>query len=640
MSNLFLTGLMVSRHRLMLEPLEERIVLDASVPDVNQDQNTDQSQDAAQENGPGDATQPADAAANGPGADPSLDQVYDVDLSVVLISNALAEVQAISAAVDDSAHVVIYDAANTDLAGINEILGNIVAANDGQAIGHLAILSHSMPGVLQLGDDATISGSDVLDDPSLWNTMGTFLGADAQIDFYGCNLAQGDAGEMFVDSVAAATGAVVWASNDATGNFGGADWELEVTSGDSFRTSLIHTSELNGVNLLLATWNVIWGTAGNDFIEGSTTESDIIFGLGGNDSLHGDSMYDPGSTSDILFGDWPESPEELTDAIHDLWGLDLTWAEAIGETWEESQARWAGHVAGDDDLFGDSNLGPGSGNDVLHGGDGNDDLLGDSIQDQGSGNDVLYGGSGNDRLYGDSSSGPGSGNDMLYGGDGNDQLFGDSIYDPGSGNDVLHGGPGNDLLVGDTRAADGSGHDKLFGNGGNDILIGDVGTNDPINVVAGGPYVGSGWDVLDGGPGSDMLYGDFHYSGVSTATGAGTGNDSLSGGSGNDTLHGQGGHDGLHGNGGSDRLFGGMGNDTLRGGSGNDTLSGETGYDRLYGDAGTDRLFGGTGNDWLWGGLGFDWLFGQAGNDLLLGNLRWGVFNGGSGANRYVVHWP
>ncbi|MFC1835811.1 DUF4347 domain-containing protein [Thermodesulfobacteriota bacterium] len=379
-----------------------------------------------------------------------------MDLSVVLISNALDEVEAISAAVDESAHVVIYDAANTDLAGINEILAGIVAANDGQEIGHLAILRHATRGVLQLGDVASITASDVQADPSQWMQTAGLLADDARIDFYGCDLGAGESGAQFVDSVAAATGAVVWASDDATGNVTDADWDFEVRSGASLKSTSIETSALENLEVLLAIsdlcvvtyngdqWTVIWGTAGNDNdgpvgvggIAG-TLQKDILFGLGGQDQVCGDTINAGASGSHILFGDWPDSSEQLTNAIRDLCGLNLACEEAVGESWEQSQARWNGHVSGRDWLYGDSILGAGSGNDRLYGG---------------SGNDILSGGDGLDRLYGD------DGDDKLYGGGGadNDWLWG------GLGYDWLYGQAGNDTLCGDLR------WDIFVGGTGND----------------------------------------------------------------------------------------------------------------------------------------------------------------------------
>lgn len=55
--------------------------------------------------------------------------------------------------------------------------------------------------------------------------------------------------------------------------------------------------------------------------------------------------------------------------------------------------------------------------------------------------------------------------------------------------------------------------------------------------------------------------------------------------------------------------------DTITGASGNDVLSGQEGNDMLYGLAGNDRLDGGDGDDLLDGGTGADIMTGGAGND-------------------------
>ncbi len=59
------------------------------------------------------------------------------------------------------------------------------------------------------------------------------LSSDADLLFYGCNLAADDGGQDLVNSLTLLTGADVAASNDVTGNaqFGG-DWVLEYKSGE------------------------------------------------------------------------------------------------------------------------------------------------------------------------------------------------------------------------------------------------------------------------------------------------------------------------------------------------------------------------------------------------------------------------
>ncbi len=80
--------------------------------------------------------------------------------------------------------------------------------------------------------------------------------------------------------------------------------------------------------------------------------------------------------------------------------------------------------AGNDELFGgagNDTLNGGRGNDILNGGDGNDVLdggEGSDVLSGGAGADILSGGDGNDKLYG------GDGNDVLLGGKGADYLEG------------------------------------------------------------------------------------------------------------------------------------------------------------------------------------------------------------------------
>lgn len=157
--------------------------------------------------------------------------------------------------------------------------------------------------------------------------------------------------------------------------------------------------------------NVVYGGAGNDWISGGI-DRDILSGDAGNDFLAGNDQDDRLSGGD---GDDELRGENGADTL-------------LGQ-------------GGADDLTG------GDGTDMLSGGAANDVLAG------GLGNDTISGDAGNDRLTGD------SGDDTLNGGSGNDTL------DGGTGNDVLNGGtgrdrfefttnPGNDTIVGFEKAFD------------------------------------------------------------------------------------------------------------------------------------------------------------------------------------------
>jgi Ca2+-binding RTX toxin-like protein len=263
------------------------------------------------------------------------------------------------------------------------------------------------------------------------------------------------------------------------------------------------------------------GTAGNDVLAGADG-IDLLFGLGGNDSLAA------GAEADWLDGGSGDDSLDGSDGNDDLLGADGNDRLAAG----------AGDDAADGGL-GDDALFAGTGRDQLAGGDGNDVLT------AAAGNATLSGGTGNDVLYG------GTGFSRLDGGDGNDLLVatqGDATLAGGRGNDVLWSGAGNDSLDG------GDEDDWLFGTTGRDTMSGGAG-NDVINA-------GSGDDVVFGGDGNDRLDGA-------------AGNDLVDGGAGNDTLV---------AGAGADSLAGGDGDDVFRGWADaflDDSFSGGAGADRI-----------------------------------------------------------
>ncbi len=251
-----------------------------------------------------------------------------------------------------------------------------------------------------------------------------------------------------------------------------------------------------------------------------------IRGLGGNDTLNGDSAPDTlegGDGADELRG------RGGADTLNGDAGNDTLFGDGGGDVIDGG--------ANNDDLRGRS------GNDRLLGGDGADTLNGDG------GNDRLEGGAGNDSLRGRSN------NDNIFGEDGNDTLGGDS------GNDTLDGGAGADELGGGAQKDEMRGRaddDSIDGGDGNDSLFGDGGN-----------------DVLRGGFNEDDLRGR-------------TGNDNLQGEGGFDLLNGDAGNDTLGGGGGSDTLRGRSGDDFLNGGAGADTLGGDGGNDRFIFTRGGD----------------------------------------------------
>ncbi len=147
----------------------------------------------------------------------------------------------------------------------------------------------------------------------------------------------------------------------------------------------------------------LYGTQGNDILTGTIIGHNVIYGLGGNDTI---SVSYDSATTELYGGD---GDDIITGS---LWGAD--------------------YIDG------------GPGNDILSGNWGNDIILG------GDGNDRINGGAGDDIIY------TGSGNDYVIADYGNDTIY------CGPGTNQIDGGPGTDIAVFAGNYAD---YDLSFANG-------------------------------------------------------------------------------------------------------------------------------------------------------------------------------
>jgi len=576
--------------------------------------------------------------------------------------------------------------------------------------------NNTLTGSLGADTLSGLDGDDVLNGAGGDDSVSGGNGADTLEGADGADNLQGDAGN---DMLHGGTG------NDTLN--GGADtdtatyWDATTGVVTNLGTGT-STDGLGGTDTLTAVENVV-GSAHNDNMTGDNaantligdTGADTLSGAGGNDTLYGggwDDVLMGGEGDDLLDGGTEIDTANYGDATGSVTiNLGTNSATGMGNDTLASieNARGGAHA---DTITGDgsSNVLMGdAGNDTLNGAAGNDTLRGDDGDDSllgGDGFDVLVGGVGNDALLGgadidmadystatgavqvslDSGSATGAaGNDTLQfienvvGSVHADALTGDfnNNYLAGNGgNDTLQGGDGNDDLAG------GDGDDNISGGTGSDMLRG-----------------GAGNDALDGGADRDRVSYDDATSGVtlnlgtSTATGAATGTDTLSGiedvtgsdhadsltGSsadnamegraGDDTLAGEAGNDFLAGGDGADNLQGGAGFDVLRGGAGADALDGGSDVDEadysdalgavtaslaggsatvagdaadtlanienLRGSTHDDVLTGDTGANMLVGGSGNDTVNGGDGNDNLRGDAGNDVLNGGAG-NDYI----
>jgi serralysin len=354
------------------------------------------------------------------------------------------------------------------------------------------------------------------------------------------------------------------------------------------------------------------GTNGNNNING--TGFQIIFGLGGNDTITSDFNI---INSEIFGGDG-------NDAI------DLS----------SPGSGFVDGGAGSDIINGSNSA------DALYGGSGDDaidSVVGDDFVDGGDGNDtitlgaggVALGGAGNDTIVAGTFALTVSA--RLFGGAGND-----TIEARLGGSDDLYGEDGDDLFI--TAGNDGS--ERYYGGAGSDtVSYATVSTVLSVNLATGavsGPATGdlfSQVENLIGGSSSDTFTGDANANtfrggdaidildgagGIDTASFSdktlpisvvldqsftafvsvngtvedniknfenvigGLAGDSITGDALGNFLDGGGGADTLTGAGGNDVLKGGLGVDALRGGIGDDTYVLENGSDTVQDTGGID----------------------------------------------------
>ena len=102
-------------------------------------------------------------------------------------------------------------------------------------------ITHGTDASVRLGT-STLNNETIAnfqDDLTQWSDS---LTEDGDILFYGCNLAETEAGKALVNSIAVATNADVAASEDLTGHESlNGDWKLEFSVGD-INTCLLYTS--------------------------------------------------------------------------------------------------------------------------------------------------------------------------------------------------------------------------------------------------------------------------------------------------------------------------------------------------------------------------------------------------------------
>ncbi|MDD5216303.1 MAG: DUF4347 domain-containing protein, partial [Methylococcales bacterium] len=145
---------------------------------------------------------------------------------IVFVDSNLTDYQTLLNGIPADAEVHIIDNSHD---GLQQMLAFLTGHTNIEAI---HVLGHGNNGELKLGN-LTLTNQNIEQYKAQLDQLGQKLTTDGDLLFYGCNVAQGNQGQMFVKQIADFTHADVAASDDLTGatRLGG-NWVLENHTGN------------------------------------------------------------------------------------------------------------------------------------------------------------------------------------------------------------------------------------------------------------------------------------------------------------------------------------------------------------------------------------------------------------------------
>ncbi len=214
--------------------------------------------------------------------------------SIVFVDSRVADFGQLLAGLPPDVQVTVLDAAQD---GVLQIAAALTGASN---LDSIHVVSHGSQGALYLG-------SAILDESTLGRygaelaQIGGALTNKGDLLLYGCNVATGERGMQFIESLSQLTGADVAASTDLSAAVSaGGDWQLEATTGKIEAAAPFDATALGSYAYTLAAAPeaplTLAGTAGNDTLNGGAGD-DTLTGSGGDDRLSG------GLGNDVLIGE-------------------------------------------------------------------------------------------------------------------------------------------------------------------------------------------------------------------------------------------------------------------------------------------------------------------------------------------------
>ena len=156
---------------------------------------------------------------------------------ILFIDANVLDKESLIAELSSNIHVVVLD-------DKTPVINQIATVLEGyQNLDAIHIVSHGAEGELVFAN-GIINNANVSDYATQLKRIGSALSVNGDLLLYGCNVAKGDDGLTFINTLANLTDADVAASDDLTGSRG--DWVLESTSGNIEAAQL----KINNQNIL------------------------------------------------------------------------------------------------------------------------------------------------------------------------------------------------------------------------------------------------------------------------------------------------------------------------------------------------------------------------------------------------------
>lgn len=214
------------------------------------------SQAESRSTAPADTSKAADTSKNAPetakpaATERATDGLASSATKVLFVDSRVPDYQAIVAAAAADVKVVILDA---DHDGVQQIADALEGMHN---VASISIVSHGDSGLLLLGNTALHAG-DMAQYQAELGKIGSAMQAGGEILLYGCDVGAGSNGESFIHSLADATGAVVAASTDSTGDVAhGGNWDLEIATGALTSAPVLDVAKLADYDYTLETTSV------------------------------------------------------------------------------------------------------------------------------------------------------------------------------------------------------------------------------------------------------------------------------------------------------------------------------------------------------------------------------------------------